>query len=87
MQISRVARYNSSIDALHRHFPSKIHFRHGRIAGLTVHARCLEWRKAAQGKKEIRKKSGMFRVSSLHARPTTIHSIRGIRVFDLDQFT
>lgn len=84
MQISHVARYNSSIYALHRHFLSKIHFRYGRIAGLTVHARCLEWRKAAQGKKEIRKKSG---VSSLHARSTTIHSIQGIRVFDFDQFT
>lgn len=39
-------------DARHRRFPSKIHFRHGRIAGLTMHGRCLERREAAQGKKE-----------------------------------
>ena len=51
MQISLVTRAVSDVG--HRHSPSKIRFRYGRIAGLTMHGRCLEWRETVQSKKEM----------------------------------
>lgn len=51
----------------HRHSPSKIHFRHGRIAGLTMHGQSLEWRETVQSKKEMEEIGRVSRFVPLRA--------------------
>lgn len=74
-EISRAAILYTYIYAPHRHFPRKIHFRHGRIAGLTTRG-AEEMIAARVAGIRNRNAVEVGRVSSLHARPIMFHLIR-----------